>query len=65
MQMLNIVLPLLVIASLEPPAFTTWIRGKSFKPINLGFGKLPTYPSPKLTWALTSHLVQNDGLGEG
>ena len=28
-------------------------------------GKLPTYPSPKLTLTLTSHLRQNDGLGEG
>ena len=26
---------------------------------------LPTYPSPKLTLTLTSHLEQNDGLGEG
>ena len=29
------------------------------------FGKLPTYPSPMLTLTLTSHLGQNDGLGEG
>ena len=28
-------------------------------------GKLPTYPSPKPTLALTSHLGQNVGLGEG
>ena len=28
-------------------------------------GKLPTYPSPKLTLTLTCHLGQNDGLGEG
>ena len=28
-------------------------------------GKLPTYPSPKLTLTLTSHLGKNDGLGEG
>ena len=28
-------------------------------------GKLSTYPSPKLTLTLTSHLGQNDGLGEG
>ena len=27
--------------------------------------QLPTYPSPKLTLTLTSHLGQNDGLGEG
>ena len=27
-------------------------------------GKLPTYPSPKLTLTLTSHLGQNVGLGE-
>ena len=33
--------------------------------INLGSGKLPTYPSPMLTKTLTSHLGQNDGLGEG
>ena len=28
-------------------------------------GKLPTYPSPKLTLSLTSHLVQNVGLRDG
>ena len=28
-------------------------------------GKLPTYPSSKLTLKLTSHIRQNDGLGEG
>ena len=28
-------------------------------------GKLPTYPSPKPTLTLTSHLGQNVGLGEG
>ena len=28
-------------------------------------GKLPTYPSPKPTSTLTSHLEQNVGLGEG
>ena len=28
-------------------------------------GKLPTYPSPKLTLTLTSRSGQNDGLGEG
>ena len=28
-------------------------------------GKLPTYPSPKTTLSLTSHLGQNFGLGEG
>ena len=28
-------------------------------------GKLPTYPSPKLTLTLTSHIGENDGLGEG
>ena len=28
-------------------------------------GKLPTYPSPKLTLTLNSHFGQNDGLGEG
>ena len=28
-------------------------------------GKLPTYPSPKPTSTLTSHLGQNVGLGEG
>ena len=28
-------------------------------------GKLPTYPSPKPTLTLTSHLGQNIGLGEG
>ena len=27
--------------------------------------ELPTYPSPKLTLTLTSHLGQNVGLGEG
>ena len=34
--------------------------------IYLGFReKLPTYPSPKPTLSLTSHLGQNVGLGEG
>ena len=28
-------------------------------------GKLPTYPFPKLTSTLSSHLGQNVGLGEG
>ena len=28
-------------------------------------GKLPTYPSPKLTLTHTFHLGQNDALGEG
>ena len=28
-------------------------------------GKLPTYPSPKPTLTLPSHLGQNIGLGEG
>ena len=28
-------------------------------------GKLPTYPSPKPTLTLTSHLGQNIGFGEG
>ena len=28
-------------------------------------GKLPTYPFPMLTLTLTSHLGQNDGIGEG
>ena len=28
-------------------------------------GKLPTYPFPKSTLTLTSHLGQNVGLGEG
>ena len=28
-------------------------------------GKLPTYPSPKSTLTLTSHLGQNVGLGKG
>ena len=28
-------------------------------------GKLPTYPSPKPTLTLTSHLRQSVGLGEG
>ena len=33
--------------------------------INLISGKLPTYPSPKPTLSLTSHLRQNVGLGGG
>ena len=28
-------------------------------------GKLPTYPSTNLTLTLSSHLMQNDGLGKG
>ena len=38
---------------------------KTYGPISEVSGKLPTYPSPKLTLTLTSHLAQNDGLGEG
>ena len=37
---------------------------KGFGSFNLS-GKLPTYPSPKPTLILTSHLRQNVGLGEG
>ena len=33
--------------------------------INTFLGKLPTYPSPKPTLTLTSHLGQNVGLGKG
>ena len=33
--------------------------------INKVSGKLPSYPSPKLTLTLTSHLGQNVGLREG
>ena len=33
--------------------------------INLSSGKLPTYPFPKLTLTLTSHLGQNVSLGKG
>ena len=33
--------------------------------INLGSGKLPTYPSPNSTLTFASHLGQNGGLGEG
>ena len=29
------------------------------------FGKLPTYPSPKLALTLAFHFGQNDGVGEG
>ena len=40
-----------------------------YTPINEGSlyvsGKLPTYPSPKPTLILTSHLGKNVGLGEG
>ena len=31
----------------------------------ISYAKLPTYPSPKPTLILTSHLRQNVGLGEG
>ena len=34
-------------------------------PILYVSGKLPTYPSPKPTFTLTSHLEQNVGLREG
>ena len=37
---------------------------KGFGSFNLS-GKLPTYPSPKPTLILTSHLRQIVGLGEG
>ena len=33
--------------------------------MDIGVGKLLTYPSPKPTLTLTSHLGQNAGLGEG
>ena len=38
--------------------------GKSIGSIQIS-GKLPTYPSPKPSLSLTSHLGQNVGLGEG
>ena len=41
-----------------------WVIKLQFK-CKGGFGKLPTYPSPKPTLSLTSHLGQNVGLGEG
>ena len=38
----------------------TWKVG-----VNLSFWETAPYPSPELTLTLTSHLGQNDGLGEG
>jgi len=42
-------------------------RGRHSRQVGSLFvsGKLPTYPSPKSTLNLTSHLGQNVGLGEG
>jgi len=38
---------------------------RSFQEVDI-FGKLPAYPSPKPSLAITSHLGQNVGLlGEG
>ena len=39
-------------------------RGRYWETLYVS-GKLPTYPSPKPTVTLTSHLEQNIGLGEG
>ena len=44
--------------------YNTEIHGKKTGSIKVS-GKLPTYPSPKPTLSLTSHLGQNVGLGEG
>ena len=41
-----------------------FLYGSSFGSLHVS-RKLPTYPSPKPTITLTSHLGQNVGLGEG
>ena len=40
------------------------LKVRNFESFNVS-GKLPTYPSPKLTLTLTSHLGQNVGLIRG
>ena len=40
------------------------LKVRNFESFNVS-GKLPSYPSPKPTLTLTSHLGQNVGLGEG
>ena len=40
-------------------------RGTFFVILRFNSGKLPTYPSPKPTLTLTSHLRQNVRFGEG
>ena len=44
--------------------YNTEIQGKKTESIKVS-EKLPTYPSPKSTLSLSSHLGQNVGLGEG
>ena len=44
--------------------FTCFLAYYNFRSIQVS-GKLPTYPSPKPTLSLSSHLEQNVGLGEG
>ena len=49
-------------------AITKWRNKKDWKNndnIHTTKQKRTTYPSPKLTLTLTSHLGQNVGLGEG
>ena len=44
--------------------YNTEIQGKKTESIKVS-EKLPTYPSPKPTLSLSSHLGQNVGLGGG
>ena len=48
-----------------PSCFASHLKVKHKRDHYTFLGKLPTYPSPKPTLPLTSHLGQNVGLGEG
>ena len=63
------ILPLFPRVSLRKLVSTTknavYLKVKHKRDHYTFLGKLPTYPSPKPTLTLTSHLGQNVGLGEG
>ena len=63
------ILPLFPRVSLRKFLSTTknavYLKVKNKRDHYTFLGKLPTYPSPKPTLTLTSHLGQNVGLGEG
>ena len=48
-----------------PSCFASHLKVKHKRDHYTFLGKLPTYPSPKPTLSLKSHLGQNVGLGEG
>ena len=47
------------------PSYAVYLKVKHQRDHYTFLGKVPTYPSPKPTLTLTSHLGQNVGLGEG